>query len=428
MNASWSSYIGASIAFLFGLVLILLCPSHAGAEKLSSREHGAPSPGLLRLPGSAEDFQNAVKRYLGTPYKRGGSSSKGFDCSGFVKLIYHKTLGIDLPHQSARQSKSPVLAEVSLDALQTGDLLFFSSSPGKKRVTHVGIYLSENVFIHSAVRKGVITSRLREPFWKSRIVAAKRLIGVAAWNAGEKTETSLEVAMALNEESALILRHVVSEPLSFQLPLSGYGVTQDSSSEIFNRLELGYEKAVGDTSWNFQITAFQEQVLRPDHEGVYAYRGLPGDPEFPDDGSLLPAYARGLTIAGDVRPAESVRIKPSLSFFDYGPEVKKEALPRLALGLHLELFSSSEGWSLSTALQYPLSRYAAPGGHNPSNGRDLDLSLTYYQRLTDRVHLSMMGKNLSLSPDWRASGSAAGTEDRQFALMLHFLNGGDLFN
>ncbi|MFH1123906.1 MAG: C40 family peptidase [Pseudomonadota bacterium] len=427
MKVSSASYIGLSIAFFFGFLFLLIYAPPSWAEELSPENPAAASRGPERPPFSAGDFQDEVKGYLGVPYKRGGSSTKGFDCSGFVKLIYHKIFGIDLPHQSAQQARSPVLTEVSLDALKAGDLLFFSSGPGKRRVTHVGIYLSDNVFIHSAVTKGVVTSRLRHPSWKSRIVSAKRVNGIDAWNEGEKAETTFDLAMALDEQSAVILRHVVTVPLSFQGPLFRYGLTDDTPSDLSHRLELGYDRALGDQSWIFQIRAFQDQLLRLSHEGIYAYRGLGGQPELSETGLFLPAYARGLSIASDIRPAESVRLRPSLTFFDYGPAVKRDALPRLALGLDLELFSSSEGWSLSTALQYPLSRYAAAWGRDPSNSRDIDLSLTFYQRLTDQVHFSMTGKNLSIASDWKGSGSAAGAEDRQFSLMLHFFNWGDLF-
>ena len=102
-----------------------------------------------------------------------------------------------------------------------------------------------------------------------------------------------------------------------------------------------------------------------------------------------------MTVGSEIRPSESVRVTPTLSYFDYGPAVNKDALARVALGLDLELFSSSEGWALSTALQYPLTRYASTRSGEFSDRHDIDFSLTFSQRLTDHVRLSLTGKNIS---------------------------------
>lgn len=89
--------------------------------------------------------------FEGTPYSYGGTTPRGFDCSGFVLYCMREALGIDMPRTAAAQS---ALGErVAMDELQKGDLLFWGSGSG---VYHVGIYLDDNTYIHAAGRgKGV---------------------------------------------------------------------------------------------------------------------------------------------------------------------------------------------------------------------------------------------------------------------------------
>ncbi len=116
-----------------------------------------------------------AKKLVGTPYKYGGTTSKGFDCSGFTQYVY-KSIGIDLPHNANLQSKMG--AEVSLQKAQAGDLIFF----GSKRASHAGmIYQNNNgeiELIHCASR-GVThqtNDDLNTIYWLEKIMVIKRLI------------------------------------------------------------------------------------------------------------------------------------------------------------------------------------------------------------------------------------------------------------
>ncbi|WP_144891492.1 C40 family peptidase [Flavobacterium tiangeerense] len=121
-------------------------------------------------------IENASKE-LGAPYKYGGTSSKGFDCSGLIITIF-KQQDIILPHNSLQLSKTGLVINVKKDKVKKGDLVFFSNSKNNS-IDHVGIvidtYDEEIKFIHSSTSKGVIVSSTKEPYYKKNFVQANRL-------------------------------------------------------------------------------------------------------------------------------------------------------------------------------------------------------------------------------------------------------------
>jgi len=111
------------------------------------------------------------KNYLGVPYVSGGSSPSGFDCSGFTSYVY-KQFGISLPRSSAGQAS--VGTPVSRSELIPGDLVFFDTYGG---ISHVGIYVGNNEFIHSTIPGDVVKiSSLDQAYYDSRYVTARRII------------------------------------------------------------------------------------------------------------------------------------------------------------------------------------------------------------------------------------------------------------
>jgi len=111
-------------------------------------------------------------------YVRGGHSpSTGFDCSGFVRYVFAHAIGLRLPANSARQFLAG--ARVKRGDMQPGDLVFFHTR-GKKRISHVGIYLDNGRFIHSpSAGKSVEVSSLDEAYWAKRFAGARRPEGIA---------------------------------------------------------------------------------------------------------------------------------------------------------------------------------------------------------------------------------------------------------
>jgi murein DD-endopeptidase / murein LD-carboxypeptidase len=175
MNLSSLKTISLCLHVICGFALISLSFHHAFAKETTTKRLASGSND--KAPHPDELIQADMKKYLGVPYRRAGASKKGFDCSGFVKVVYNEIFGVELPHQSSQQSLASELVGISLDSLRTGDLVFFSTSGKNKAVNHVGIYLSDGKFIHAARSKGVVVSELNQPYWRSKIVGARRLAG-----------------------------------------------------------------------------------------------------------------------------------------------------------------------------------------------------------------------------------------------------------
>lgn len=115
-----------------------------------------------------------AKSFLGTPYRYGGSTRRGIDCSAFMQQIF-SVEGITLPRVSSSQARTG--QAVSRGELQRGDLIFFSTT-SRYSITHVGMVTSVNdsdiTFIHSASSSGVTFENLSHPYWNSRYRSARR--------------------------------------------------------------------------------------------------------------------------------------------------------------------------------------------------------------------------------------------------------------
>ncbi|MFZ4617999.1 MAG: C40 family peptidase [Rectinemataceae bacterium] len=147
---------------------------------------------VLAIPGFAEppmavpiakESRNKLvsnaERYLGKPYAYGGSNAAGFDCSGLVYRVYKDVLGVAVPRTT--QTLHRYVEPIPVGKLQPGDLVFFDTT---SRLAHVGIYIGEGSFIHSAsegTKRGVIRSSLSEPYWKRSFADAGRLISPAEY-------------------------------------------------------------------------------------------------------------------------------------------------------------------------------------------------------------------------------------------------------
>ncbi|GGA53008.1 C40 family peptidase [Paenibacillus physcomitrellae] len=142
-------------------------------KKLAAAAVGFALMFTLGTSAFAADTQldKAVSGALGTPYKTGGTTTKGFDCSGFTRYVFAK-LGITLPHQSGSQFKMGKAVEKS--QLIPGDLVFFNTSGSG--VSHVGVYVGDGKFAHASSSKGVTISKLSESYYVNRYVGAKRIM------------------------------------------------------------------------------------------------------------------------------------------------------------------------------------------------------------------------------------------------------------
>lgn len=136
------------------------------------------SDSLLSSYGLTDrQFENKAKEYVGVPYRKGGTSKKGMDCSGFSRMLYDTIFNIELPHSSSEQYRFSELQKISNTGMQPGDLIFFANK-GKKRINHVGVYLSKGKFIHASSSQGITVSRLGDRYWKKRFVGSRRHVGI----------------------------------------------------------------------------------------------------------------------------------------------------------------------------------------------------------------------------------------------------------
>jgi len=119
-----------------------------------------------------DEVMYKVIEYLNTPYRYGGNSKNGIDCSAFVQTVMYQALEISIPRTSYAQSN--VGEDVSLEDLKFGDLVFFNTR-GRGRVSHVGIYLSDGYFVHSGSRTGVAIASLNSDYYSRTFLKAKRV-------------------------------------------------------------------------------------------------------------------------------------------------------------------------------------------------------------------------------------------------------------
>ncbi|MCL4137186.1 UNVERIFIED_CONTAM: hypothetical protein GTU68_031512 [Idotea baltica] len=117
------------------------------------------------------ELEKQYKLYKGIPYKWGGTDRRGFDCSGFVGKVYKDALKTQLPRTVKEIATKG--RKISKFKLKPGDLVFFRPS---RKYRHVGIYIGDNLFMHSSTSKGIIKSKMDNVYWKKKFRYAKRIL------------------------------------------------------------------------------------------------------------------------------------------------------------------------------------------------------------------------------------------------------------
>lgn len=142
------------LLILYGMVvLVSACSSQPKRAEHTQQHYNTPE----NAPFLAE-----YKKWQGVPYRLGGTNYSGVDCSAFVQAVYKDAYSVSLPRTTAQQVK--IGEKVAYNNAQSGDLVFFKTG---YKTRHVGIYLGGNTFMHASTSKGVVMSRLDNPYWAS---------------------------------------------------------------------------------------------------------------------------------------------------------------------------------------------------------------------------------------------------------------------
>jgi cell wall-associated NlpC family hydrolase len=150
---------------LLGVMLLSAC---------STAPLRQPNPAAMAYGGGVESrLGQHYRRWHGTPYRMGGLSARGIDCSGFVVVTYRDVFGVGLPRST--DELEDVGASVDLEQARAGDLLIFKTGLWRK---HAGVYLGGGRFMHASASRGVITSSLASEYWRKAYRDTRRVVAL----------------------------------------------------------------------------------------------------------------------------------------------------------------------------------------------------------------------------------------------------------
>ncbi len=342
------------------ILLLLLLPSVAIAEKKLLDQPSKDSYSKNSRYSKQYNYfvetrlREEAEKFLGTPYRYGGTSSNGIDCSGLTSQLYSRLFGIKMPHNSIRQSRLPILEDVPTNDLRPGDLIFYG--PGKKRINHVGIYLADGKFIHASRSAGVTISSLTNRYWRSRLIGSKRIKGLASY-------LDTEMADSRNRDSAY------------------------ESSRIF---ELAYNTPLLGDTMDLSLGAFTE-INQDDQAGGIQYAGLN-----PSYGSYDFGFRKGAWVSTDTKVFQWLAISPTVGYVDGRSTMYEKDGTRQILGLGARMAPQKAKWSLMMSAAYSTlpdeSLQWSKLSH--SDWDTLDMSFGFSYNFSDFVKMSVTGTRL----------------------------------
>lgn len=347
-------------------------------------------------PALPESFEQEISKFFGLRYRFGGNGQGGIDCSALVQKVYADAFGVELPRSSGEQSRVGDLETVDSDELKTGDLLFFG--PKRKRIDHVGMYLSGGYFLHAARSEGVTISRLDHQHWKARFMFSKRVRGLE-----------------------------IEEP-----PVSRNGfeaeLAQDSAAFAFSSLETGgllssMDAGIRlDDSFELILSGFFLNVL--------------SDNPLLEEGSLFadhmpvqanPPAEHGLRLATLLSPLEWIGILPSISQSEGSRSKDKtnlndERYQKIGLETWMVLPSSKVAVFAAAHVDNQENLLNRPAGFSP-DWQSMDVALGLHYRLSDALRFSLYsthvyGQDSKLSEE--SGRSKLTMEDVGFQLNVRF--------
>src|ERR1700712_3939780 len=158
------------LLFSFAIIILSSCHSRKAVMKGEPGEVEKPPASIAEkyadlLGVDKSDIQNGrlyafIEQWMGTPYRFGGEDKSGVDCSGLVQMLEQEVYGLNIPRSTSQQIN--VIKRKYEEELVEGDLLFFDYD-GKK-FSHVAVYLQNGYYVHASSSKGVIITKLHDPY------------------------------------------------------------------------------------------------------------------------------------------------------------------------------------------------------------------------------------------------------------------------
>lgn len=158
------------IGSMFLMVILAVgCGSTASQQAIALQTNAGNASTAVQAVPLEQQLRSEVQQWVGTPYRMGGASRKGTDCSGFVQRLYRDIFQQQIPRSTSRQVRAG--QPINKKQLSPGDLVFFRI-PYKG--PHVGIYLGRAEFAHASTSKGVMISSIGNDYWHSSYWTARR--------------------------------------------------------------------------------------------------------------------------------------------------------------------------------------------------------------------------------------------------------------
>ncbi len=346
-------------------------------------------------PALPESVEQEISKFFGLRYRLGGNGQGGIDCSALVQKVYADAFGVSLPRSSSEQSRAGDLEQVPADELKAGDLLFFGSK--RKKVDHVGMYLSDGYFLHAARSEGVTISRLDHQHWKARFMFSKRMRGL---DLDGDRESSSELEDELSRESA------------------AFAFSGLESGGLLRSLDTGVSL---NDSLELILSGYFLNLLS---DGPTAEEGSVFDDHVPIESK---STENGFRLAALLSPLEWLGISPSVTTSDRSRT--KDGLhvdePRQKIGL--------ETWMILPSSKVAVFMAAHVGNQdnlldNPSaispDWQSVDVALGLNYRLSDSLRFSLYSTHAYL-PESRLPAEESGRsklvmEDVGFQLNIRF--------
>ncbi|WP_415890974.1 NlpC/P60 family protein [Neptuniibacter sp. SY11_33] len=158
--------------FYTPIVLILTGVVLSGCSS-TLKQSSAPAVSMQAQSPVSQALLDQYNSWAGTPYRLGGNNRSGIDCSAFTQVTFRDQFGVDIPRTTRDQLGSG--SNIAKGQLKAGDLVFFQTGYKQR---HVGIYVQEGQFLHASTSKGVIISRLDNPYWQKHYWTARRPEGI----------------------------------------------------------------------------------------------------------------------------------------------------------------------------------------------------------------------------------------------------------